>query len=163
MLDIISQLPSKGSNGIRKLNELKHIVVHHEGVFRADSNTTDHLKADANYHLSRGWGRISYHYCVARAGEIYILNPLEEIAYHAGNPAYNKTSFGVVLEGDLDKQRPTSEQIKSLWGLLDGLCVNRPDLPGVIRKNIRTHREVRLKPTACPSEIIHKLIEAYRA
>ena len=161
MLDITKQLPNTGSNGKRKLSGLRHIVVHHEGVI-SDKPTVEKLKADAQYHISKGWKRISYHYCVGRDGQVYVLNPLEEIAYHAGNPAYNKNSFGIVLEGDLSKQRPTDKQVGALWRLLDELCVNRPDLPGITRKTIKTHREVRLESTTCPSEIIQSLINTYR-
>ena len=162
MLDITTKLPNTGSNGRRKLSALRHIVIHHEAVVRTDDKTVDHLKADAKHHISKGWKRISYHYCISRSGEVYVLNPLEEIAYHAGNSAYNRNSFGIVLEGDMSKQRPTSKQVGSLWQLLDEFCTNRPDLPGVTRKTIKTHREVRLEPTTCPSEIIQSLVNAYR-
>lgn len=162
MISLIGKLPVKASNGTRKLSEIVYAVVHHEAVKSDGRSTVEHLISDANYHISKDWNRIAYHFCVGKDGTVYELNPLTEIAYHAGNLAYIRDSFGIVLEGDLSVERPSGAQIGALWGLLDDLCTKRPDLPKVVKATVKTHKEVRTNPTSCPSYIIQKVVDAYR-
>jgi len=160
------ELPSKGSNGRRPLAAIKYAVVHHDAVLAPESyDPISRYHAEATYHVSKGWGRIGYAFKVARDGRIYQLNPLEEIAYHAGNSAYNRNSIGICLDGDFSKQQPSVPQMSALRELLDWLTGQRPDLPLLVRKTIRYHREVRWPPlsTFCPGPVVSDFVKRYRA
>lgn len=165
IVDISKQLPAAGSNGIRKLSEIRFAVVHHEGVLAAD--VYDHVsryKTEANFHINKGWKRLGYHFKVARNGSVYQTNPLEEIAFHAGNSTLIRSSFGICVDGDFTKQQPSGAQYDALRELLDELTTRRPDIPWLLRTSIRYHREVRFPPwsTACPGPPLIEFVKGYR-
>lgn len=160
--DITNQLPFKSSLGTRKLSDVKGVVVHHTAAKQDARPAIERIKADANYHISKGWGHLSYHYMIDTAGNVYLCVKETEIGAHAGDWQMNKTSIAVCIDGDCTVERLNSLQVQALWSLLDYLCTNRPDLPGVLAPTVRTHREVRPTPTACPSDRVQKIVDSYR-
>lgn len=160
--DITAQLPWAMSLGKRELKAIDKIVVHHTAVKQNGKLEIDRIKTDAAFHVSKGWGHIAYHYMIGISGTVYQCYGLQEIGAHAGDWAVNKSSVAVCLDGDLSLEPLKSEQLASLWSLLDYLCTQRPDLPAVVKGTIKTHREVRPLPTACPSERVQKIVDAYR-
>ena len=160
--DITSQLPFKTSLGTRTLSSITGVVVHHTAAKQDARPALERIKADANYHVSKGWGHLSYHYMIDKAGNVYLCVPEKEIGAHAGDWAYNKGTIAVCMDGDLTAERLNTLQVSALWSLLDHLCTERPDLTGVVAGTVRTHREVRPTPTACPSDRVQKMVDAYR-
>lgn len=161
MEDLRRKLQVTGSNGRRKLRDVTHAVIHHTAM-NVPKNIEGHLKGIAAYHVRKGWRRIGYHVAIAPDGTRYLLNDFEEKVWHAGNYEMNLKSIGVVLLGNLESNRPTPEAIASLWGYLDELTTRRPDMPKLLRDTIKTHSEVRYRPTACPGGIMKKVIHAYK-
>lgn len=54
------------------------------------------------WHLSRGFSSIGYHFVITRAGDLQVGRPLEEIGAHV--QGYNAASVGICLVGGLDEQ-----------------------------------------------------------
>lgn len=161
--DIVTQLPSKGSNGTRPLRAIRYAIIHHDGVPVAGGyNHLDRYISQAHYHIGKGWRRLAYHIRIASDGTVYIVNRFQENAWHAGNLRVNKTGIGICLDGDLTKQKPTADQVGSLWRLLDYLTQRRPDMPLLVSKYVRPHSAVKLGFTRCPGNTVRSLINAYR-
>lgn len=164
--DIIGDLPSKGSNGRRRLEEITYAVLHHDAQIAPESyDPLSRYRAEAAYHIKKGWKRLGYTFKVARDGQVYQCSPLEEIAYHAGNSTYIRNSVGICLDGSFDKQNPSVAQMDALRDLLDWLTERRPDIPKLVRNKIKYHREVRFPPlsTFCPGPQVIDFVKAYRA
>ena len=162
IIDVSGNMPFQVSVGVRKLADVVYAIVHHTAVPQDDQPTIKRLQAMAKFHISKGWGHIAYHYVIDKEGYCYQCYRLEEIGAHAGEWNYNKESIGICFDGDYTKERLTASQLHTYWELLDYLCTRRPDMPRLISKSIKAHREVRPQPTACPSDTIFNLVEAYR-
>lgn len=167
IIDIVSKLPNRGSNGTRSLASIKFAVIHHDDV--AVTGPYDALKryaSEANYHLSKPltFGRrFAYHLKIDSSGNVYQCSPVTEVLYHAGNFAVNKAGIGICLDGDFTKSPPPIAQQIALNALLNNLCFHRPDMPLLVKATVRTHREVRISPTACPGERLQPIIAAWRS
>lgn len=166
VVDLTASIPSKGTNGRRALSSIVHAVVHHDAVaaFGCYDPATRYV-AEADYHLSHPetYGkRFAYHFKISALGAVYQVNPLEEITYHAGNYPYNVDGIGICLDGDFTKQALPAVQAQALRDLLAWLTTARPDLPKLVKATVKTHREVRLNPTTCPSDAVQAVVEAFR-
>lgn len=160
IINVIKQLPSKGSNGKMDPAKIDMLVVHHDGsIIPRAYNTLDRIKVEANYHVKQGWKHLSYHYVIDNVGDIYQCVPETEIGYHAGNLSVNKKSIAVCLHGNFEKQSPTPAQVKALTEFCAWIFTKRPDLPKLVRSGLRGHREVRLKPTACPGANLFPIVQ----
>ena len=147
--NISHDLPFKSSIGIRPLHSIEMAVVHHTGTKAgiAGYDFMARARSFANYHISKGWGHIAYHYMIDRNGKVYQCYSETEIGAQAGVWDINKKSLAICLDGDFVLERPTAVQIGALWGMLDYLTRERPDLPLLVKQTVRTHREVRPTPT----------------
>ena len=174
IIDITKTLPTTGSNGYRKLADIVYAVVHHSAIPSVEPyDPLSRYVSEAAYHIKKGWRRLSYTYLIDTKGDVYLGNPLEQVAYHSGNPALRKNSIGICLDGDFTRHEPTDAQISSLRRLLDHLCYERPDMPKLVRKTVRYHGEVRgftdllgvfhSNPTACPGKPIIEFVKSYRS
>lgn len=153
IIDITSKLPFAKSNGTMKKDAIELLVVHHEGVktpFFYD--TVKRIQLDAAYHVSKGWGHISYHYMIDNVGDIYKCVPETEVCYHAGDLTINKKSIAICVQGNYDVQVPNLLQKRALTEFCDYIFNRRPDLPKLVRNGLKTHQEVRLNGTACPGK-----------
>ncbi len=156
-------MPFEKSVGTRDINSIEFAVIHHDAAFRdMDTSVRSILWAHARYHIGKGWGHIAYHYAIDRDGKVYRLTNEREIGYHAGNWQKNLKGLGVVLLGDLTQQKSTPEQVGALWRVMDWLTTQRPDLPKLLAPGMKGHKEVRWKPTSCPSPQVQRIVEAYR-
>lgn len=136
------------------------IVIHHDAVLMpARYNTLARLKQEAQTHINKGWGHISYHYSIDNIGDIYQCLPETEVGYHCGKLAINKKSIAIKLDGNFEVQKPTIKQIKSLKKLLVYLTMQRPDLPKVVRASVKGHRQI--KATKCPGKNLFPLINKF--
>lgn len=156
-------LPYKSSLGTRTLSSLKGVVVHHTASpISTPYNFMKRVTADANYHISKGWGHIAYHYMIDKDGNIYQCYSEKEIGAHAGDWIWNKNSIAVCMDGDFTKDALPPVMAQALKDFLFYLCFKRPDLPGIVKGTVKTHREVRPTPTACPSDKVQAIVNAFR-
>jgi len=138
--NIVAALPKgKGAYKRRTLNSIAGIVVHHSA---ADSGTPT---AIANYHISRGWPGIGYHFVISPDGTISQTNDLESISYHVGY--YNTTYVGICLIGHLSKHPPTQQQMYSLKYLIR-------HVKSAIGKELKIKGHRDLAATECPGKLM---------
>lgn len=164
IINIISKLPFANSNGKMDPKKIDTLVVHHDAVPvpARGYNTLERIKMEAKYHVSKGWGHISYHYVIDNLGDVYQCVPDTEVGYHAGNLVVNKKSIAVCLHGNFNVQKPTAAQVKSLEAFCRWMFSERPDLPNVLKKSLKGHREVRIAGTACPGNSLFPIVERIR-
>jgi len=158
IIDITKKLPFKNSNGKMDMKKMDTLVVHHDGTTRP--MFYDSLKryiGEANYHISKEWGHISYHYIIDNVGDIFKCLADDEVGYHAGNLTVNKNSIAIKFDGNMDVQKPTDKQLKAYGELIEYLTTQRPDLPKILKSSIKGHRDI--KATACPGKNLYQLIQ----
>jgi len=159
--NVIAKLPWNNSNGVMNKKKMDTIVIHHDAVDRpAFYNTLTRLQNEARGHIAKQYGHISYHYSIDNVGEVFQCLPETEVAYHCGNLVINKKSLAIKLDGNLQFQQPTKQQLTSLIQLIKWLTTERPDLPIILKKSIKMHKEI--KPTACPGKNLYSSVEALR-
>ena len=89
----------------RELFQVGQVVLHHSAV--PASVGADRIAA---YQVEKqGWPGIGFHYYVYEDGRIEQTQPLEVIAYHAGNA--NPTSVGICLAGNFTDRPPADGQL----------------------------------------------------
>lgn len=130
--DLRGKLRTKGSYTKYPLSKKTVHVVHHSLTEEGSA------EAYANYHVgTHGWPGIAYHFVIDKDGTINQTNDLEVSSYHVGNS--NSFSIGTVLTGDFrkGKQKPTQEQMESLYLLNKELFKEVPSL-----KETKGHQEM---------------------
>lgn len=163
IINVIKDLPWKGSNGKMDLKKIDTLVVHHDAaIVSGPYNTMKRVQIEAAYHVKKGWKHLSYHYIIDNIGDVYQCLPENEIGYHAGNYVVNKKSIAVCLHGNFDKQNPIPKQLAALTAFVKWLTTERPDLPILVKKSLKGHREVRLTPTACPGSNLFPFVVKLR-
>lgn len=103
-------------------NKPAWLIVHHTGGTDADplADTSHHtFDMVKNYHISKGWEDIGYHYFIEKGGAI--KQGRAENYHGAHTVGYNTVSLGICLAGNFDITLPTQEQINALAGLLTHL------------------------------------------
>ena len=95
------------------------IVLHCDGIMPHQHNT---VKKIDDYHKSKGWKGIGYHFWVNRQGEVFTGRRLEEVGAHV--VGHNKHSIGICYEGGLDSagrkaDTRTPEQVRALRQLVE--------------------------------------------
>jgi N-acetyl-anhydromuramyl-L-alanine amidase AmpD len=140
--------------------DMNVVVVHHDAVLMpARYNTLARLKKEAEGHVAKGWGHISYHFSIDNIGDIYQCLPETEVGYHCGNLAINRRSIAIKFDGNFETQKPTERQIQAYKELMVWLTTKRPDLPKIIRTSVKAHRQI--KATACPGKNLYPLISKF--
>jgi N-acetylmuramoyl-L-alanine amidase len=163
IINVIKDLPSKGSNGKMDPKKIDTLVVHHDAaIVSGPYNTMKRIKIEADYHVKQGWKHLSYHYVIDNVGDVYQCLQDTEIGYHAGNYVVNKKSIAVCLHGNFEKQNPTPKQLAALERFVNWITTERPDLPILLKKSVKGHREVRLKGTACPGSNLFPFVVKLR-
>ena len=153
IVNVINKLPWKNSNGKMDKKRMDTIVVHHDAVDRpAFYSTLKRLQQQARTHIAKGYGHISYHYSIDNVGDVFQCLPENEVGYHCGNLTINRKSIAIKIDGNLEFQQPTTKQVKAYNELIKWLTTQRPDLPFILKKSIKMHREI--KPTASPGKKI---------
>lgn len=142
---IVESLPKNISKPYRNrsLNQIEEITIHHSA---SDSSTIGRM---ADYHISKGWGGIGYHYVIDKSGDIHQTNYLTTLSYHSGGR--NTKAIGICLIGDYSTKEPPFEQLKSLDYLVNHLR------SALIIKDVKAHNET--KATICPGEYLTKFVK----
>ena len=101
------------------LNKPDKIIVHHTGgTDRYPLMDTSHHTAEQvrQWHLSKGWDDIGYHWFIEKGGEIQAGR--DEKMHGAHTRGHNTKSIGICLAGNFDATMPTQAQEDSLTWLL---------------------------------------------
>lgn len=160
--DIRKDLPFVKSNGKMNPKKIDLLVIHHDAVESMKPyNTFKRIEQEANVHVHNGWGHLSYHYVIDNIGEIYYCLSENEVGYHAGNLPVNKNSIAIMVQGNFEIHQVKEKVLKSLHELERHLTMERPDLPLIVRKSVKGHKEVRLAPTACPGKNLFPFIKKF--
>ncbi|MGA1193072.1 MAG: LysM peptidoglycan-binding domain-containing protein [Kiritimatiellia bacterium] len=142
-----------------KAGRWKHIVIHHS------ASKSGSLKSFDAYHRQkrRMENGLAYHFVIGNGqsmpdGEIGIGDRWKKQLRggHLTSDAQNEIALGICLVGNFDVSKPTDAQMKSLHALVRHL-MRRCGVPG---SEVKTHREINIKPTACPGK--HFPIKTFR-
>ena len=104
-------------------------------------------------HMENG---LAYHFVIGNGrgmkdGEIAIGNRWRRQIKggHLASDALNAKSIGICLVGNFENDRPTPQQMKSLYALvqyLQGRCHPPSDA-------VKLHKQINTKPTRCPGKL----------
>lgn len=103
------------------------IVLHCSGVM---PNVHQDISVVDNYHRSKGWKGVGYHFYVRRDGTVEIGRRLEEIGAHC--VGHNKYSIGICYEGGLNsaaqaEDTRTPQQVRELRKLVERMHAYFPN------------------------------------
>ncbi len=114
------------------------LVIHH-------SVTPDNFPISriAEYHISRAYPGIAYHYVISGDGTIYRVNPDNLYTFHGHD---GNSGLGICLLGDFTDYPPTEAQLQAAAWLVAYLRGYWGDL------SVLGHREAGRAATACPGD-----------
>lgn len=125
------------NSNMSRIGNIEGIVLHHSGVTVNQSIETIH-----NYHKSKGWAGIGYHYYVRKDGLVYKGRPEEYAGAHC--PGANSNSIGICAEGNYNEETMPEVQKQAIIDLISDIK-SRHNI-----KWIKGHREV--IATSCPGD-----------
>jgi N-acetyl-anhydromuramyl-L-alanine amidase AmpD len=117
------------------MNSKSHIILHHSAVSR--TKNPDQFNAIDQYHKSKGWGGIGYHYCINPAGTVRVGRLDNEAGAHCRESLMNYRSIGICIEGDFDIEQPTQAQVDQCKNLVGRLMKEY----GIKSENVSGHRK----------------------
>lgn len=159
-------IPQNGGNGafvstlpqsvLSQLNSVRapsqrwrHIVIHHSGTTVGSAKGIDRYHRERR-HMENG---LAYHFVIGNGrgmgdGQIFVGNRWKRQldGGHLGSEALNRTSLGICLIGDFQRDHPTRAQMQSLEALTEYLL----HVTGLAPSNVTTHREIQPNHTECP-------------
>ena len=121
---------------LQDIKNINMIVYHHSGV-----PTLQDVNVIHNYHKSKGYAGIGYHFYVRKDGKIYKGRSLSMVGAHAYT--HNRNSIGICAEGDFDKEEMNVNQLQALKELTKYL---KKEVPSI--KIFKRHKD--LNSTSCP-------------
>ncbi len=133
-----------------------HIVLHH-----SDGPPDLTFEQIREYHLSKGWDDIGYHFVISPEGVIHKGREDTVVGAHALGA--NQYSIGVCCIGNFSSQAPSKIQLRSLCELLTTLSQKWSIIP----ENIIGHCDVTceergFRRSACPGEQMIALFDWIR-
>ena len=147
----------------RPFDWIKYIGVCHTAFPASQKQETNRIQSleevcnDVDsWHRNKGWACISYHYMIAKNGDIAQCNTLESNSYTVGDN--RPLTVCICLDGNFEFQQPTIEQLQSLEDLTRELATNHPEFPAGMA-DIYGDNELNYpgvdysdgsNPTACP-------------
>lgn len=126
------------------MNVPNYLIIHHTATLR-DKTTFEAVK---NYHISKGWGDIGYHYFITTDGKLREGRKESVNGAHCIADKMNYQSLGICLTGNFEKEKPTLEQIGSLLFLINRLRKKH----NISKENVLGHRAVTGAKTLCPGK-----------
>jgi hypothetical protein len=139
VIDTLAKHPTQRYQ-TRPVSKINSLVLHHSAV--PASVGADRI---AKYQVEKqGWPGVGFHYFVYDDGRIEQTQPLEVIAYHAGDA--NPTSAGICLAGNFTHQPPAEAQLLATSQLTAWL-LQKLNLPV---EAIHSHKDY--VATACPGD-----------
>lgn len=144
---------------IDPMNGVKLITFHHSGdpkpFLTADyAQTAQHLEYVREYHRSRNFQDIGYHFAIDRAGRVWQLRSL---AYQGQHVRYNNEhNVGIVVLGNFEMQSMTAAQQDRIRNF--GFLVRKQYGLGIER--VKTHQEI--VSTECPGDAMQPFMVKIR-
>ncbi|MHC4845756.1 MAG: N-acetylmuramoyl-L-alanine amidase [Planctomycetota bacterium] len=141
------------------MKPITHATVHHSATptfATAPSQAAAEVRGIQASHQAK-WADIGYHFLIDRAGGIWEGRELRWQGAHEG-AGLNQGAIGICLLGNFELGSPPSAQLDALRSLLDA-CSSRF---GLTAMDVKTHREVRRDPTACPGRSLQSWVDGYR-
>ena len=130
----------------------RYIVIHHSASTSGSAKSMDYYHRFRR-HMENG---LAYHFVIGNGrgmkdGEIAIGSrwTRQIKGGHLASARLNEISIGICLVGNFENSRPTPQQLKSLYALvnyLENRCQTRADA-------VKLHRQINTKPTACPGRL----------
>lgn len=127
----------------------KYIVVHHSGTANGSARSMD-LYHRLKRHMENG---LAYHFVIGNGngmpdGRIEIGDRWRRQIKggHLASESLNEISLGICLVGNFETGRPTAQQMKSLYALVQYLV----ERCRTTSTSVKTHRQINTKPTQCP-------------
>ncbi len=150
---------------INPMNGIDRITVHHDGMppvsLRAKGDVAHRLELIRSVHTGnsdengRHWADIGYHYVIDPQGRIWEGRPVRYQGAHVKKN--NEHNLGIMVLGNFDEQRPTSEAIASL----DAFLADRMHAYRIPVNRVFTHQEI--NPTACPGSNLQAYMVSTRS
>jgi hypothetical protein len=135
-----------------RYHTIEYITVHHTAVVLTDNrDAPGRVRQHQQFHQSRGWPDLAYHFIIDAEGNIYEGRPMDAVGDTGTN--YDPTGhFLVCCEGDFNQQDVTPQQYASLvqilaWGTTAF---------GIDPQAIDGHRDV--ASTSCPGDNLYRRI-----
>jgi len=138
---------------------ITRVCVHHSALqssVRGGSEVASELRKLQASHQQK-WADLGYHFVIDVGGGIWEGRNLRWQGAHEG-AGLNQGSIGICLLGDFEDGTPPAAQLGALKSLLDAMR-SRWSLTAA---DIKTHREVRPEPTACPGARLQSWVDDYR-
>ena len=129
----------------------KYIVIHHSASKKGSLQGMD------MYHRQKRKmeNGLAYHFVIGNGngmpdGRIEVGNRWKRQIKggHLASDDLNEVAIGICLVGNFEVDRPTAAQMQSLYALVSYL--NRRC--GISKNNVRAHKQINTKPTACPGK-----------
>lgn len=129
----------------------KYIVIHHSASKKGSLQGMD------MYHRQKRKmeNGLAYHFVIGNGngmpdGKIEVGNRWKRQIKggHLASDDLNEVAIGICLVGNFEVDRPTAAQMQSLYALVSYL--NRRC--GISKNNVRAHKQINTKPTACPGK-----------
>lgn len=121
----------------------KFLIVHHSAISR--SVNANQFDAINRYHISKGWGKIGYHYLIEPNGAVQKGRADNEVGAQCLAAGMNTKSLGICLAGNFEVEKPTDQQVFALRDLLQKLTFRYNIKP----ESVLGHKETGAK-TLCP-------------
>ncbi len=135
-------------------HEIEYITVHHTAVVLAsNADAPGRVRQHQQFHQSRGWPDLAYHFIIDAAGNVYEGRPIETVGDTGTD--YDPTGHLLICcEGDFNQQEISSEQYARLvqmvaWGAAEY---------AIDPATVQGHRD--LAATSCPGDNLYPLIAA---
>ena len=133
-----------------------HSAVEDEGRITSPAEVKAELRQLQANHQQK-WADLGYHFVIDPSGGIWEGRNLKWQGAHEGT-GLNQGSIGVCLLGNFEDSPPSAAQLGALKSLLDAVRTRW----SLTAADIKTHREVRPEPTACPGASLQGWVDDYR-
>ena len=141
------------------MNGVRLITFHHSGdpkpfIATDYAETAQHLESVREYHRSRNFQDIGYHFAIDRAGRVWQLRSLAYEGQHTRSN--NPHNVGIVVLGNFDMQSLTSAQKEKIKAFA---TIVRKQY-NLTASRIYTHQE--LVSTECPGDNMQPFMVSIR-
>lgn len=142
------------------MNTVTRITLHHDGMppalLRTKADVASRLEVIRRAHVEhRGWADIGYHYIVDPSGRVWEGRPVSRQGAHVKD--LNPNNVGVLVLGNFEEQRPTTEALAAIGQFVRSL-MSRHRVP---LTRVVTHQE--LASTVCPGRNLQPQIVRMRS
>lgn len=164
--ELLSSIHTRAEWGAAKIRgdydpmlPIQRVCVHHSALatsVRSPSEVGAELRKLQASHQQK-WADLGYHFVIDASGGIWEGRNLKWQGAHEG-AGLNQGSIGVCLLGNFDEGPVPAAQLGALKSLLDAMRTRW----SLTAADIKTHREVRPEPTACPGSRLQGWVDDYR-